>query len=660
MKKLNPILALTMASAATLFAQEAKVENASEQSAAELPPLTVTATRVVVPTAQLAQSFNLITSSDMEDSRFQSVMEALRDDVSITLKSYGPYDSNAQISIRGMDSYHAKVLVDGIPYMDNSSTESFPILGNLSIYDIDRIEIVKGATSLQGSSAMGGVINIITKRPTEDGIHGRIALEAGSHERFNTSALIFGKYDIVDFKLGIGRDAERGISVVASDQYGNVNDDNDVYRSMSYTGGIGIQFTPEWRLELNSVFQDIDEEYDAGYTYDDWFTGDTIVVPDDDNIWVRRNIASGKLIGKELFDGKLDLSLAYAFTRSDRAYRNRKNTETLYRYTGDTQFLNGQATYHINDWNTLTAGIEYIDECAENITTHKSTLKRSHYTTAGFVGYQVEPVQNLFIALNGRYTDHSEFGDEWTGDASAKYYLEQTGTTLRASMGKGYRSPSVYELYAPPNGWGFLGGNPDLKPETNKTWEIGFDQEIWEKKMLVGATYFENRVQNYIVSAATDDGTTYGQISGVAILGAEAYTEFKPVEQFSLKLAYTYQHARDRQATVNKHLIAYIPSHKATLNATWYPLENKKLAINLGGAWTGTRWNQMNADYVTRSKLGDYMLLHTAISYKILDNLQIYGRIENLLNTNYTLSDDYGTRYNTYGRCYYIGAVFTF
>ena len=133
----------------------------------------------------------------------------------------------------------------------------------------------------------------------------------------------------------------------------------------------------------------------------------------------------------------------------------------------------------------------------------------------------------------------------------------------------------------------------------------------------------------------------------------------KPIEQLSLRAAYTYQHARDRQATVDKHLIAYIPSHKATLDATWYPMENKKLAVNLGGAWTGTRWNQSNSNG-TRSKLGDFMLLHTAVSYKLNDNWQFYGRIENLLNTNYTLSDDFGTRYNTYGRCYYIGAVFTF
>ena len=656
MKKLNPFVAAAMMSAATLFAQETSGEAQKEQEAVELPPVTVTATRVEMPTAKLAQSYTLITSQDIEEARYQSVMDVLRDELSFVPKSYGPYDSNAQISIRAMDSYHTKVLVDGIPFMDNSSTQSFPIIGNLSLYDIDRIEIVKGATSLQGSSAMGGVINIITKRPEEDGIHGRIAVEAGSHERFNTSALILGKYGIADFKLGIGRDTERGISVVANDAYGNVNMDNDVYRSMDYTAGLGIQFTPEWRLEFNTTFQDIDEEYDAGYSYADWMTGEPIVVPDDDNVWVRRNIASGKLVGKDLFNGKLDLSLAYAFTRSDRAYRNRKNTETTYRYIGDTQLLNGQATYHINDWNDLTVGMEYIDECAENISAHIRTMKRSHYTTAGFVGYQVEPVKNLFLALNGRYTDHSEFGDEWTGDASAKYYLEETGTTFRFSMGKGYRSPSVYELYAPANNWGFMGGNPDLKPETNKTWEIGIEQEFLEKKLTVGAGYFENRVQNFIVSTAT----SYGQISGVAILGAEAFVEAKPIEQLSLKAAYTYQHARDREAVADKHRIAYVPSHKATLNATWYPLEDKKLAVNFGGAWTGTRWNERNADYVTRSKLGDYFLLHTAVSYKLNDNWQLYGRIENLLNTNYTLSDDYGTRYNTYGRCYYVGAVFTF
>ncbi len=671
MKKLNPILAMAMASAATLFAQEAKVENTVEQSATELPPLTVTATRVVMPTAELAQSYSIITSTDIEAARFQNVIEALRDDVGISLRSNGPYDQSAQISIRGMRGYHTKLLIDGIPYMDNTATQGyFPMVSYLSLMDVDHIEMVKGATSLQGSSAMGGVINIITKRPTEDGIHGRIAMEAGSHERLNTSALILGKYDIVDFKLGIGRESERGISAIASDAYGRVNMDNDVYRGMTYTGGIGLQFTPEWRLELNGSFQDIDEEYDNGYAYDDYppptYEPTAVVVPDEDNIWVRRNLASGKLVGKDLFDGKLDLSLAYAFTHSDRAMRNLKNTKTLSRFTGDTQYLDGQATYHINDWNDLTVGIEYIDDCVENIDNHKRTMKRSHYTTAEYIGYQVEPVKNLFIALNGRFTNHSEFGDEWTGDASVKYYLEQTGTTFRTSLGKGYRSPNVYELYSYqpyPDWWMTQEGNKNLKPETNKSWEIGIEQEIWDKKVRIGATYFENRVKNFITSVNYTDENywthyTYDQIKGVSILGAESFVEVKPFELFSLKAAYSFLHARDRNATADKHRIAYVPSHKASLDANWYPLENKKLTVNFGGSWTGTRWN--NNGTAADKKLGDYMLLHTAISYKILDNLQIYGRIENLLNTNYTLADNSGTRYNTYGRCYYVGAVFTF
>ena len=475
--------------------------------------------------------------------------------------------------------------------------------------------------------------------------------------------MILGKYDIVDFKLGIGRESERGISTVARDAYGSVNKDNDVYRAMTYTAGLGIQFTPEWRAEFNGSFQDVDEEYDDGYSYDDGMGG-RIVSLDNDNVWIRRNLASGKIIGKDLFNGKLDLSLAYAFTRADRGYRNRKNSKNLYRYTGDMQRLEGQATYHINDWNDLTAGFEYIDDSVENVDMHVRTLKRSHYTRAGYVGYQMEPVKNLFLALNGRYTDHSEFGDEWTGDASVKYYLEETGTTFRASMGKGYRSPNVYELYSFVNyGWAVQQGNSDLKPETNRSWEIGMEQELLEKKVRVGATYFENHVKNFITSSSFMDDNfvfhySYAQIKGLSIVGGESFVEVKPFEQLTLNAAYTYQHARDREASACKHRIANVPSHKASLNATWYPLENKKLSFNFGGTWTGTRWN--NNTTAADKKLGDYMLLHTAVSYKLLDNLQLYGRIENLLNTNYALADNGGTRYNTYGRCYYIGAVFTF
>lgn len=625
---------------------------AEAQSPAELPTLTVTATRTEIPAAQLANTFTVITRKELDLSEQQSLADVLRDISGLGLKSSGPYDSNAQISIRGMSSYHTKLLIDNVPFMDNSSTRSLPIIGNLMLDDVERIEVLKGAISLQGTSAMGGVINVVTRCPTEEGIHARINFEAGSHARFNTSAAIYGKYDPVDFKIALARSRERGISVVATDPYGNINDDNDHYRNQAALAFVGLQLDEHWRLSLNGSFQYIDEEYDSGYLYDDWYTGDTVLVADQDDVWLRRTLGSAKIEGKELFNGQLDSSLLYALSRADRNHMNADYAE--YRYIGDTSFLSWQSTWHINDTNDLIAGLERQTEQSRNFSFSKKSLDKQHRTVAAFTGYKLEPFNNLFISLNGRYSYHSEFNGEWTGDAAAKYYFENTGTTIKASTGKGYRSPSVYELFAPANAWGFLGGNPDLKPETSYTWEAGLEQELLDKKLTLGTTYFENNVDDFISATAI----SHEQIDGVAIRGIESFVTYNPCEQFNIKLSYIYQRARDIESG-NKH-IAYIPRHKATINASWHPLENKKLALNLGGAWTGPRWNASNADAVSRSRLDDFLLLHTAVTYQITENIKAYARIENLLNTNYTLADDYGTRYNTYGRCCYLGLTVTF
>jgi len=375
-------------------------------------------------------------------------------------------------------------------------------------------------------------------------------------------------------------------------------------------------------------------------------------VPDQDDTWVRRTMGSAKLEGKDLLDGKLDTRLVYALNRTDRSYLNQGHTE--YRYIGDTEFISWLNTCHLDERNDISAGLEFQDEQARNESFHKTTLDKHHRTTAATLSYATEPVDNLFIALNGRFNDHSEFDTEWTGDTNAKYILVATGTTFKGALGKGYRSPTVYELYAPANGWGFTGGNKDLKPETNISWELGLEQELLDKAITAGTAYFENSVDNYIYATTQ----SYEQRDGVSIRGVESFVTYKPTASVKLNLSHIYQRARDTE-TGNKH-IAYIPRQKVACNANWYPLPHERLTVNLGGAWTGSRYNEKNADNATRTKLDDYFLIHTAVSYKLTEKVEVYGRIDNLLNENYVLSDDFGTRYSTLGRTYTIGMVCTF
>ena len=296
------------------FAQEAQ-----EAETQELPPITVTGVRTNARADSLGQSVTIIDRQQLDKTELPYVQDVIVEQPGVSFYSYGPRASNPAITIRGMRWYHTKLLIDGYPYIDNSTTSGVaPMFDNISLDLIDRIEIVKGAVSLQGSSALGGIVNIITRKPPqEDGVHGIFNVEAGSHGRFDTSAIVYGRQSIVDYKIGVARQRERGISVYRKGPQAamSINGDDDHFRSMNYFADLGFQLDDKWRIELGGSFTDTDEEYDDGYL-GDWGSG-----PDHDDIWLRKTMGHAKLAGTGLFNDTLDLSLSYSQTRSDRNAR---------------------------------------------------------------------------------------------------------------------------------------------------------------------------------------------------------------------------------------------------------------------------------------------------------------------------------------------------
>ena len=641
-------------------AAESKQEEATPQ---ELPPITVTGVRTNARPETLGQTVAIIDRKQIEATKLPFVTDILREQPGLNFFSYGPLASNSTISIRGMHRYHTKLLIDGIPYIDNSQTAGLaPMFDSLSLSLIDRIEIVKGAVSLQGSSAMGGIVNIITRKPPEDeNVHGEFNVEAGSHGRFDTSAILYGRASIVDYKVGVARQRERGISVYRGgpSAYMTINGDDDHFRSMTYFADLGIQLGEQWRLEFGGAFTDTDEEYDDGYL-ETW--NNNRIVPDDDDIWFRKGMAHAKLEGKELFNGALDLSFSYAQTRADRQYIGVPAGNGS-RYIGDFTLLNSQATLHINDWNTLTAGLDFQHEQVRgtlvSYTNRKYKGWDETYRSLGYyVGYQMEPVENLFLNANFRYNHHSDFDHEWTGDISARYLLEATGTTFRTSYGKGYRAPNPYELMPLANNLWFWRGNPNLKPEKSRTWDIGLEQDILEKTLTADITYFENAVEDYINAYGGYDARTYmsypTNVEKMKIRGIEAGLNAKPVEDLTLRVAYTWQHARNIEN--GEHFRTLIADHLVNFDATWTPIE--QLELNIGGVLVGPRQNTNGAG--SANKMHNYCLMHAAAAWKFTKNFKVYARIDNLLNENYATTDSYGIIYNTYGRVYYVGLNFSF
>ncbi len=641
---------------ATSFAQEAEQAPKQEEKAPqELPPMTITGVRTNAKVGTLGQSVTIIEREQIEKSELTFLTDLLQEQAGMNFYSFGPRANSITLSLRGMPAYHTKLLIDGVPYMDNSLTAGLsPMFDSIPLNLVERIEIVKGAVSLQGSAAMGGIVNVITRKPPEDEkLHGEFNVEAGSHARFDTSAIFYGRKSIFDYKIGIARQRERGISAVskAAPASWRMNFDDDHFRSMNYFADLGIQLSDQWRIELGGSFTDTDEEYDGG-----WFP-----TPDDDDIWIRKNMGHAKVEGKGLFDGALDLSLSYGQTRADRQYVNIKSGE--YRYIGDLSLVNAQAIYHINEQNTLTVGIDYQAEQIRGYVYNPKKEKgwdERYRSTGYYIGYQMEPVENLFLNANLRYNHHSDFDHEWTGDLSARYLLAATGTTFRASYGKGYRAPNPYELMpnSHPIAWYGWKGNPDLKPEKARTWDVGIEQEIIKEKLGADITYFQNNVEDYIDAWGGYDAKTFTSypvnVDRMKIRGIEAGITAKPIENVALRGTYTYQ--RSRNLETGEHFRRLIPAHKFNMDATWTPI--KQLDLNVGGTLVGPR---QNGDGVGReNKMHNYCLMHVTATWHFNDNLKVYGKIDNLLNENYATYEAFGTTYNTYGRVYYLGMTYAF
>lgn len=631
----------------------------SDEQTAELQPIVVLAAKTGALQTSLGQTVDIVTREQLDAAGYQTVTDALRDVAGVDFRSYGPKDTgSAAISIRGMRPYHTRVLIDGVPIHDQSSTQMGPVLGGLPLNGIDRIEVVKGPSSLQGSSAMGGVINIVTRRPTEDGLHGTVRQELGSHGRSTTGLQLLGKHGPVDYRLDIGRTRERGISAIYRDAYGKVNLDDDHYRAMVYDGRIGLQLDDHWRAELFGRFQNIDEEYDDGYAYGDF------VSPDTDDVLVRRALGGALLKGDGLLDGLLDLSLQAAATRADRIYHTLAGRQAS-RYTGDHREAELKGTLHLTEWLDLTLGTQFEEDQMRRCATGKHRdMNRTHRTASFYLGLQAEPVENLVLNLNGRLVDHSEFGAELVGDASVRYLVAKTGTTLRASAGRGYRTPSLDELYNNYTTMGYLvRGNPDLDPETSISWEAGIEQDIIGKTLRAGIAYFENRIDDYISSVSSYDPdtwttvATYEQINGVTIRGLESFIAWEPIrDQLTVRLTHTYQRTRNEEN--GNRFLAYIPRQKLGADVTFRCLADNALSLNLGGVFVGSRWTtDSKAD---REKLDDYILLHAAAAYKLTKQLELTLRIDNLLNTRYADMSNWGTTYGTYGRTYYAGIAYSF
>lgn len=609
----------------------------AEDQTTNLGEIVVTATRDELPIEQVGSSITVITAKQIEQQQKQTVADALRMVPGLDVVRSGGAGQTVSIFMRGADSRHTLVLIDGVELNDPSTTGGEYYFGFLTTDNIERIEVLRGPQStLYGSHAIGGVINIITKRgsgrPT-----GFVSAEGGSLSTAKESAGISGSTDLVNYSLSLSRLDSSGISAAASSAG---NSEADGYQNTTVAARLGLTPTQNSDIDISLRYTRTRNEADNGGG----------AGADDPNRVMRNEELQFRtqgtlLLFDDLWEQKLGVSLN-DLTRSDDNDRDAAHPLDFQRskYQGQTVKFDWQHILRLHTSNTLLIGAETREETAQSRLYLESSFgpytntwaEQSARTNSIYLQDQLNLWDAWFSTAGVRVDDHARFGSKATYRFTTAYLFKQTDTRLKGSYGTGFKAPSLYQLYDPAN------GNVNLKPEKSTGWDVGIEQVLLNRQINVGVTYFRNDYDQLIGWELVDPVWFTGMYKNVARAsskGVELTASYQPVDSLLLRAGYTYNLARDKETGA---ALLRRPKHKLTADINYRFWD--KANLNLGLVYVGRRADDdFNTWPATTVRLKGYTLVNLAGSYDVTKNLQLFGRIDNLLDREYEEVLGYGT-----------------
>ncbi|MBC8200097.1 MAG: TonB-dependent receptor [Desulfobacterales bacterium] len=587
-----------------IFAQE-------EGDVVTMEETVVTASRLEESLKYSPDSVTIVTGEEIQKKGKKTVIDVLRDVPGVFVKQNGSPGGSSSIYTRGTNNAHTLIMIDGVRVGDPMATDGKMSIADLSTDNIERIEIVRGAQSvLYGSDAIGGVINIITKKG-EGKPKFYLSSEGGSFETFRERAGVSGSNDKVNYAASVSRldvkrvsRADEDLGNIERDYYNDTNISARVDGRISETVGVGFSV----------------RHSESAMDYDDSGT-DADKVQDTDITSISTNF------NQDIFDWWQHI-IKFGITETKREY-TKNNGVFDGTYNGTIKLASWQHNFFIGEIDTITAGFDYQEENGDSQSPWGNITNKSVNTKSFFVQNKLTPFKALSFTLGARHDDHQTFGGEDTYKGALAYLYEKTGTKVRGSYGTGFRAPSLYQLYS-------SYGDPNLKPEESKGYDAGIDQELFDKKVLLSATYFHTKIDDLIDYNSST--SKYYNVGKVKTEGWETGFSVKPVTWLSFNAHYTYTEAKNEDETDanNGKYLRYRTQHTGGASLNIKPLE--KLNVNLNAQYVGKRYREKD----NSESMPAYTLYNLVASYDVMEWLKIFGRVENLTDKKYQSIYKYG------------------
>ncbi len=583
----------------------APLGRAQQPPATRADEIVVTATRVPEKAADASQHVTVITAADIAAAGQQTLAELLQMRGGVEITNTGGLGQPTGVSIRGAETRHTLVLVDGLRL--GSATAGSTAFENIPLSQIQRIEIVPGPlSSLYGADAIGGVIQIFTK----SGANGASAkIGAGSFRTGEANAAFGRRVNDTEFNVSVGALESNAFNATKTTiPFAQFNPDNDSYRNTSFSARLVQHLSPRHELGFTAFQSQGSTHFDAGSATDDVN---------------RQTLGAFAVYSRNQFTD--------SWTSLVRLGTSRDKLVTVGAFPGYFQTDQQQATWQ-NDIQlqsgTLVGGLEYLDQHVGSDTLYK---QNNRTVASAFGGYR-GAFGNHGVQLNARHDASSQFGGQNTGSLGYSYRLTNA-LRLRAAAGTAFKAPTFNDLYFPDQP-PFFFSNPNLLPERSRSREIGVDINAASQNLAV--TAFENDISN-LITIVTDPATfvsTTQNLAQARIRGAElAYRA--EWQGWQARVQATVQDPRDQ--TTGFLLRRRAQQYGSVL------VKHAMGSWNLGAELAGSSYRYDSTTEAVNARLAGYGLVNLTAGHPLSRVWSVNARWNNVLNRRYELVQFYNT-----------------
>ncbi len=608
----------------------------------------VNATRGEIPLSEISSSTSIISREQISASGAQDVLDVLRWVPGLQVVQTGGKGQFTSLFTRGLESNHTLIMIDGFQITSDGGTID---LGTLTLDNVERIEVVRGAGSAAfGSDAMGGVINIVTRTGgaiTKDG--------ETSHLRATTS-FEAGTFGSMLHKNHVEGGVGPFSGAFERNYYHRLDStiDNADFMETTTAGNFGFQVTDELSARLMFRDRSNDTEIFSGGA------GPRFAATDPNDRSRQQEYIVGATVEHRTTDWWKQTLRVSKFRQSGR-FTIRPNTMGAFggRFLSEfrRQTYDWQHTFFTSDRNTLVAGFEWEEEKGQtkDVTTFSApksdptnrTINRGYY-----VNDHAEILDDLFLTGGIRFDDNSSFGTEHTYRVGAAYTLDWEwecfgihDTKFRANHGTGLKEPTLFERFSNSP---FARGNPSLKPEEGRSWEFGVDQPLFNGDATFSYTYFHNTIKKLIdFDSSILSGPQFFNAGRAETMGHELGLTATPLPGLTVNGNVTFQDTEATRAKIAS--TSFIEGDRllrradvtASVNAHYRPQLNDEFLDRFETFVTFTYVGDRDdvtggaAGLKPRQRNSGYTRTDVALNFEVCENLKLIGRGNNIFNNHY-------------------------